>query len=73
MMTAAERKIRFDIALEMVQCMGKCDGKDFEVWKDCEQGGTYKVKTFDTWAEAVQWIYENEKYYPRWHLRIVEG
>ncbi len=50
----------------------KGDGKKFEVWKDCELGETYKEKTFDTWIEAFEWINEHEKYYPGWHLRIVE-
>lgn len=51
----------------------KGDGKKFEVWKDCELGQTYKEKTFDTWAEAFDWIQKNERYYPGWHLRLVEG
>lgn len=50
----------------------KGDGKKFEVWKDCELGESYKEKTCDTWLEAFEWINQNEKCYPGWHLRIVE-
>lgn len=51
----------------------KSDGKKFEVWKDCELGQTYQEKSFDTWLEAFEWIQKNERYYPGWHLRIVEA
>lgn len=44
----------------------------FEVWKDCELGQTYKVHTFYTKPDADEWINQNERYYPGWHLRIVE-
>lgn len=44
----------------------------FEVWKDTESGQTYKVNSFPTWSDAADWISENEKFYPGWHLRIEE-
>ena len=44
----------------------------FQVWKDCELGQTYHVESFDTELEAFEWIQKNERYYPGWHLRIVE-
>ena len=44
----------------------------FEVWKDTESGKTYKVNSFPTWNDAADWISANEKFYPGWHLRIVE-
>lgn len=45
----------------------------YEVWKDSEAGQTYLVKRFDTEAEADQWMNDHERYYPGWHLRIVEA
>lgn len=46
--------------------------KRFEVWKDCELGGTYLVKSFDNFQEAYEWMENNERYFAGWHLRIVE-
>lgn len=45
----------------------------FEVWKDCELGKEYLEKRFDTYQEAHEWLEENERHYPGWHLRIVEN
>lgn len=45
--------------------------KLYEVWKDCELGQTYKEKSFLTAQEADEWIAENERCYPGWHLRVV--
>lgn len=36
-----------------------------------EIGKTYKEKTFDTRHEASEWVRENERFFPDWHLRIV--
>ena len=47
--------------------------KQFEVWKDCELGGTYLVKSFDTYEDACEWLDKNERYFPGWHLRVVEN
>ena len=44
----------------------------FEVWKDCELGQTYKVHTFYTKPDADEWVNQNKRYYPGWHLRVVE-
>ena len=53
--------------------IGQGDGRKFEVWKDCELGQTYKEKTFDTRHEASEWVLENERFFPGWHLRVVEA
>lgn len=53
--------------------MGQGGGRKFEVWKDCELSRTYKEKTFDTRHEAAEWVRENERFFPGWHLRIVEA
>lgn len=53
--------------------IGQSDGRKFEVWKDCELGQTYKEKTFDTRHEASKWVRENERFFPGWHLRVVEA
>ena len=46
--------------------------KTFEVWKDCELGQTYREEAFFTKDEADEWINKMERYYPGWHLRVVE-
>ena len=45
--------------------------KVFEVWTDSELGETYKEKEFSEEFEAIEWINQNERYYPGWHLRVV--
>lgn len=46
--------------------------KRFEVWQDCELGGTYLVECFHTSFEACEWLENSEKHFAGWHLRIVE-
>lgn len=53
--------------------VGQGDGRKFEVWKDCELGQTYKEKAFDARHEASEWVRENERSFPGWHLRVVEA
>lgn len=53
--------------------IGDGASKRFEVWKDCELGQTYKEKTFDTRHGASEWVRENERVFPGWHLRVVEA
>lgn len=43
----------------------------FEIWQDSELGEK-PVKSFNDRLVAAAWINENERFYPGWHLRIVE-
>lgn len=45
--------------------------KLYEVWKDCELGQTYKVKSFLDQTNADDWMAKYEPCYPGWHLRVV--
>ena len=45
----------------------------FEIWKNCEMGQACKITEFDSRLAAAEWIFENERNYPGWYLRIVES